>query len=309
MVVLGPEMLVRRMCECAQESLARYTEADLDRFGFEAGMAIEMAAQAILASHHLSLIVDHRSVDSLFQAAGVRGGKQPPGHLRTIGCEEALKRVMHLHPEWQSHHGKLSLLVECRNGYVHMGTGDDSMVRSALTTYIEALWVMSSHLEVASETVFGPYVHLAQSLRTEAVESVRSRVFARVARARDAYSRGYGLLALEVRQAVISTVTAAYRPAKYEETIVTCPACENPAMMSGTYEVGDWEVDSYDDEGNPDGAYLNVTLYGQALHCGVCSLHLEGRQELDAAEVETEVPVEDVDPGDFYEPDYDDDPF
>jgi hypothetical protein len=58
---------------------------------------------------------------------------------------------------------------------------------------------------------------------------------------------------------------------------------------------------SYDDDGSPDGAHLNATLHGQALRCGVGKLHLQGRDELDAAHTVVDIPVEDVDPSDFYD--------
>lgn len=268
--MLGPEILVRRMCECARESLARYTDEDLDRFGFEAGMAIEMAAKAILASQHLSLIVDARSVDSLFQAAGIRSGTAPPGRLRTISCEEALRRVVHLHDELKGLQPKLSLLVECRDGYVHLGAGDESTARSVLPAYAEALFVMGHHLGLADEAIFGAYAELAHSVWTDAAESVRTRVLAQVARAGEEYRQAYGHLDPKVRHALVKAVEAMYRPAKYEEGLVGCPACENLAVLSGTFEIGD-EVDSYDDEGNPDGAHLNVTLHGHALSWGYAS--------------------------------------
>ncbi len=87
---------------------------------------------------------------------------------------------------------------------------------------------------------------------------------------------------------------------RYDEHSISCPVCANDAILSGWHEVTDWEAD-IGRHGNPEGAYPIVTLHGDSLRCDVCGLNLNSREKLEVAGVETEVELEDIDPGDFLE--------
>ena len=82
------------------------------------------------------------------------------------------------------------------------------------------------------------------------------------------------------------------------------PACENQGVLGGSIDV-DWEVD-VDDDGNPQGASPIETLSPSNFVCNLCGLSLDSSAELKAVGLEGPIPVDDVDPADFYdEPDYD----
>ena len=91
-----------------------------------------------------------------------------------------------------------------------------------------------------------------------------------------------------------------------EDQLAICPACGNQGLLGGSIDV-DSEVDvDVDDDGHPMGAYPIVTLSPSTFVCNLCGLSLDSSAELKAVGWEGPIPVEDVDPADFYdEPDYD----
>ena len=99
------------------------------------------------------------------------------------------------------------------------------------------------------------------------------------------------------------SVESGYSLRKYEDQLATCPACGNEGLLGGSIDV-DWEADFED--GHAVGAYPIVTLTPSTFVCDLCGLSLDSSAELKAVGWEGPIPVEDVDPADFYdEPDYD----
>jgi hypothetical protein len=60
----------------------------------------------------------------------------------------------------------------------------------------------------------------------------------------------------------------------------------------------------FDRDGQPEGAYVTVTLHPSYLHCRICQLELSGEDELQAAGVPSSWGL-DVDQSDFREYDWD----
>jgi hypothetical protein len=97
-------------------------------------------------------------------------------------------------------------------------------------------------------------------------------------------------------ETVVRSIELSVIPTKYEEETVSCSACNREAIASGFTET-EWEVAGDDD------AYLRGTFFPTRLNCRVCGLELDGDDELEAADIETSWELDDVDTGDFYEPD------
>lgn len=87
----------------------------------------------------------------------------------------------------------------------------------------------------------------------------------------------------------------------YDEQTTFCPACDQPAIVSGQHEFQGWQVD--EDEDGIQGRWPDVSLSVHELRCGVCGLHLVDRGELEAAGIETTIPIEDAREEDFVEGD------
>jgi hypothetical protein len=103
----------------------------------------------------------------------------------------------------------------------------------------------------------------------------------------------------DMRRAVLSAIEGGYQLENWEQDLVDCPACGNPALASGTYEVN-WDVDvDHDDFGQPFlvGAEPTVTFFAGHLECRACGLGLDGLEELRAAGLASSWEMEGIDTG------------
>jgi hypothetical protein len=300
--------LIARAIECATNSLDKYSNRDLDRFGLEGGVALELLCKAFLSRIDVSLIVDNkasRAFDYLLLARGHPGASVPRGMLRTIGGEIALARATQLLPQLSGHQDTLNLLLQSRNGFLHLGEVDLVTVKTVFARYVASVQILCDALGIDLATIFGPYEDFARRTLETTAEDVKAYVAAEVARARGRFEARFGHMPHESRRAMITIAEQSRSVEKYSEQQVECPACGHLAVAGGDYDVGEWEVDSYDDEGQPDGAFLPVTLHAHEVNCPVCGLELNAAEELEAAGLEVDINIDDVDPGDFIEPDYD----
>src|SRR5438309_8318372 len=64
------EQLIGRVKECAPRSLQHFAAHDLARFGIEAGVAVELAAKAILVDVNPCLIADPKHFPSMLALSG-----------------------------------------------------------------------------------------------------------------------------------------------------------------------------------------------------------------------------------------------
>jgi len=307
-----PTKFIARAIECATNSLDKYSSKYLDRFGLEGGVALEMLCKAYLSRIDASLIVDNKSpraFDYLLLARGHPGAGIPRGMLRTIGGEEALRRAAQLLPPLAGHQDTLNLLLQSRNGFLHLGEVDPLTVKTVFVRYVAAVQILSEALGLDLAAVFGPYDEFARRTLDTTAEDVRAYVAAEVAQALGRFATRFKHMPPDSRKAMIEIAERSVSIQKYAQQQIECPACGQLAVAGGDYEVGEWEVDSYDDEGQPDGAFLPVTLHASELNCPVCGLQLGAAEELEAAGIDVNIDVDDVDPGDFIEPDYDPDYF
>jgi hypothetical protein len=81
---------------------------------------------------------------------------------------------------------------------------------------------------------------------------------------------------------------------------VICPACKSRSFIAGVTV-----HEEISDEDNPETGEetVDVTLAAEEFHCPSCSLHLNSRDEIEAAELDVEH-IETVTRQREYEPDY-----
>jgi len=302
--------LIDRALECASASLQKYAEGNLDRFGMEGGVALELLCKAYLARIDPSLIIDttnrDKTFDYLLLARGHPGAAVPRSALRTIGADEALRRVAQLVPAASSSPRELSPLIESRNGFLHLGEVDRDTAKSVCSRYVATMRTIGAELGLDVATLFADYADYAEEILKASAEDVSAYVTAAIATAHKRFEEQFLHVPKATVASLVTTLEQSVSLSRYEQEYVECPSCGHRAVASGDYEVGDPEPDSYDREGNPEGFYLPVTLHASALACPVCGLAFAAYEELEAAGVETVIAIEDVDPADFYEPDYDD---
>lgn len=290
----------------ARTAIRSYLDGQADFFFAQAGISFELLGKAFLCTYHPSLIID-RDFDSLLQVSGAgTHSKRPLGNIRTIGGKEVLRRVIQLAPRLGGYETTLSLLIDLRNGVVHLGSSDPEWLKRILLPFFSGTKILIETLQIELEQFYGEFTEMVQTHLNEAAADAERTVADKLARARAGYRDKYAELDRSSLETVIRAIEGSYVLSRYEEELIECPACEHLGIISGSYTM-EWEPDDWDETG-PTSASPVVTLFPSYLTCRVCGLDLDGEEELRAAEIEDPIEIEDVDPADFYEPDYDYDP-
>ncbi|MDQ4045447.1 MAG: hypothetical protein M3173_08380 [Chloroflexota bacterium] len=307
------------MREALEESAARYARraarAYLDGqwsdFFADAGVALEHLAKALLASYHPTLVVGGggRGMDflGLLRVTGF-GHRLPPnsGPLRTIGCTEAVGRVEVLLPGVRKWRKELQAIVEARNGVLHMAHAEATEASTALTALALASEVMLDALGSESGPFWGEYSDAVRALTSQKATELEQRVQSKLAQARVRFGERFGDDDKSAALAAIRAVQRARVVREPEEQELECPACGSPGVVEGYTEVreeADWDHDG--DYGFVTGVSLILHFFPAAFACAACDLVLEDA-ELVAAGVNDDWELDDeVDPGDYYEPDED----
>lgn len=188
-------------------------------------------------------------------------------------------------------------MLDARNDVAHLGLIGHAGAH--LVAFLKAVELLRSSLDLDRAAYWGEFTGSVDAALDQAAKQARVAVETARAVARNEFSRRYGHLTDPTRDAVIHAIEASYQLNKYEEVIVDCPACECLARLAGTSDPS-WVQD------DEDSASFFVELVPGYFHCNVCDLELDGEDELEAAGISGTVSIEDADPADFYEPDWDD---
>lgn len=291
----------------AQSGLRAFLEEDSAVFLLHAATALEQLAKAFLASIHGSLIAANDFDSLLHGCEQPRHARKPRSRMKTIAMREALDRAGQVIPAVENLRASLQLLADVRNGVVHAGQLEPEAEASVLIPFLRACDHLLAGMPQGDRASFwGDFLEIVDARLSESTEAAKVRVIDAIAVARMVFEERYSSMDSAVREAVLSSIEEGYDPTKYEEELVGCPACARRALVQGSYDV-DWEADwDYaDGEAYIAGAYPVVTFSPGRLECRACGLSIEGEEELSAAEVPPSWKLEDVDPEDFYELDYD----
>jgi hypothetical protein len=293
----------------AQSGLRAHLDGDPAVYLLHAATALELLAKALLASLHGSLIAAAKDFDSLLHVSNhSRHARQPPTRMRTITMPEALSRVGQVVPALENLRPSLILLAEIRNGVVHAGQLDVQSYESVLVPFMTACDHLLAAMPQPNRGRFwGEFVEMVDVRISDSAKVAEVAAAEAITVARLAFDGRFSPMDRATREAVLSGIEGAYAPTKYEETLVTCPACDTPALAHGSYDV-DWEPEwEIGDDGEPwsPGAVLIVTFRPGSLECHACGLSLDGEDELRAAGVPESWQLDDADPRDFYESDLD----
>jgi hypothetical protein len=296
------QQLTGSAAQFAQSGL-RARADDPQIFLLHIATALEQLLKAMLASLHPSLIASPNHFDSLLHLSGhPQHAKQDSSRLRTITMSEALTRAGQVLPAIANLQPDLKLLAETRNGIVHVGrfSSDDEI--GVLSPFLKAC----EHLVEATPGIdrkhlWGDYLDLVDRHLQESAAVAELNALEAITLAKQAFEQRFLGMDAKTKAAVIAGIVATYEPEKYEQSLEDCPACGQPALISGAYET-EWQPDfEVGDEGEvwSPGAALVVTFHPGYLECRVCGLELDGDDQLVAAEIEESWQIEDVDPRDF----------
>jgi hypothetical protein len=289
--------------EFPQSALRAYLNQDHAVFLLHAATALEHTSKAFLASIHGSLIAAS-DFDSLLHLCGRSSHTRTPRtRMKTITVQESLTRAGQLVPALENLKKSLQLLVWVRNGVVHAGQVERDV--DILIPFLRACDYLLAELPDSDRSAFwGASLEIVDARLSESTDAAKVRAVDPLAAARRRFAERYAGMEDTVREAVIASIEESYVPEKYQQTLLTCPACKNLALAHGSYDV-EWEPDWDYSDGQVwmAGAVATVRFAPGTVECRVCDLVLDGEAELQAAGVpgSWELDNADVDPSDFYE--------
>ena len=128
-----------------------------------------------------------------------------------------------------------------RNGVVHAGLVDSTAHESVLDPFLRACDHLLAAMPEPGRGVFwGELEDLVDVRLSESARAAELLVAEAITAARLVFNERFSPLDGATRKAVLAWIRESYAPTKYEQTLITCPACSQDALVSGSYDV-DWE--------------------------------------------------------------------
>jgi hypothetical protein len=258
-------------------------------FALHAGAAIEHLSKALLASKHPALI-SADDYESLLHATGQDAYAARPV-MRTIGVTESVRRCSRFVPQLSNLDSELRILCDARNGVAHLAQLPD--IDNLRVPFLKACELIRADLALDRKAYWEEFEGAVDAALEQHVHDAAVRAETAIATARIELKSRYGHLTESTRQAVIQSITRSHKPRKYDDEIIECPACDQPAIVSGVTETR-WEQDE-----EFSASFLG-SFYPGYFRCAVCDLELDGEDELKAADIPEEWEIE-VDAADFYD--------
>lgn len=270
-----------------------------------AGTALEHLAKAFLSQINPALVRESRKdkseFDILLHAVGKGVHAEPLGPMRTVSLTVALKRSSRLLASLKPLEDDLGPVINMRNGVAHIGTPGNADEQKAITAFIRAVGVLLAGLDTKESDFWGAYTDAARTRLQESATAAKVRAQEAIAAARRRYASHYGKLTDDQLRPIVEAFVAGYNPAGYNQQLVGCPSCENPALVEGWVKV-EWVPDEeYDRNAGVawvTAVYPEVEFYPASLECRTCRLELSGDDEMEAAGIEAWL-LEDIEPSDF----------
>jgi hypothetical protein len=211
-----------------------------------AATALELLAKAVLAARHPSFIVPANDFESLLRASGEAiAPNRPRKRMKTISASQAVARAGYFAADVLPLVSELELLIDVRNGVAHLGeVQSEEDADRVFVPYLRASEALRETVGIDRGSYWGEFTDLVDSALKENVAKARVRVETALAIARTECARRFGSLDDATRQAILSVVEAGYRPEKYDEQLLDCPACDTPALVYGSVQIEydeDWD--------------------------------------------------------------------
>lgn len=276
-------------------------------FFLHAGTAIEHLAKSRLAGVHPALLMDVErdgaGLNGLLWAVGAQDYFVPSGtkfgRVRTISGTAALKRLSRIRAAEHLDLERLEDLIELRHGAAHLGQGAPSEAGSAIVLLDATVRELHRNFTGRAPDAFFDYLarDVISKARAKWDDVVTKTVADKRARASKLFAQRYGSDPKQltaIRAAVVS------QPRNTASTVLSrCPVCDSQGYLEGSAS-GDIEVDAdvSDGEAFYYGGFV-FYLHPDAFRCGVCGLHLTGREELLAGDFPLRIHNYDVDEEDY----------
>jgi hypothetical protein len=278
---------------------------DSDLFPFWCSLTLEFLARATLARVHPSLLADPRGEQSVLYAFGLPAERPVSVPMNTV-----LTRCAAFIPELAGAPVKAATtLIERRNAELHTGEPAFADLPTGiwLADFLRVCDLLLGHQGNDLESLFGPdEARVARQMLAESDEAIRTDALSRRGRAAHAFQQ----LSEPKQDAQRTTGTAeARRRAVPRSQLMECPACGALALVTGQL------VAESPPQLDGDDIVQAETLLTTRLHCFCCGLELPSNGALQAFGLGGQFRAEwrtdaldyysaQIDPADFYEPDY-----
>jgi len=296
-VMVSCDQLLERAKEFNAKALEYHVNNRVQLFVINAATSAELLGKAYLVNYHPCLIVDN-DFDSLLHICGEsKHSRKSLDYIKTISATITLKRCQQLIIRLSAFLKDIELLINLRNGIVHLGVYDKALGEKLLVPYVKYSSALLEELGIQRDDYFERFAELVDVSIQESINTIMLNVQQMIAKARIDYENRFKMHTNEEREVIIAAIINSYSLMKDYDELVECPACFNKAKISGSTELVDWTEVEIDGRKQP---YPVVELFAELLKCNVCGLSLDDYEELEAAGVMTSIPIEDVDPEDYY---------
>jgi hypothetical protein len=262
--------------------------SDLDEYQLWASLALELLGKAALAKIHPSLVVDPNHYESLFAASGINVSTD----IKTIGAGTLYRRLGHLSKHFDTKVKEFCDAISLRrNAELHSGElpFHQMLLDAWEGRYWQAADIIAAMLNSSLDEWIGAGLAKApKELLKAAAEAARQAAAKRVEQAKE-YFLARPKKEREAALAISQTRHAYHYPNMFRlvsdrEWEAECPACTGKAFLAGV-EYGEEVLDTLLSE---DGWEEEVEKqYGaEEFRCPTCDLHLDSRQEIEAAGVD-----------------------
>jgi hypothetical protein len=299
------EGLVAKSQVYIQRAFRAKLASDFDEYQLWASLALELLGKAALAKIHPSLVVDPNHYESLFAASGINISTD----IKTIVAGTLYKRLSHLSKYFDTKVKEFCDTISVRrNAELHSGELPFHQMRLEAWEgrYWQVAQIIGTLLEFSLEEWIGAdRAKAPKELVSAAAEATLQAAQKRVEQAKEHFmarpkkEREEALKLSKTKHAY--HYSNMFRLLSGHEWEVGCPACSGRAFLAGL-EFGEQVLDSSPGE---EGEEEEVEKYysGEEFRCPTCGLHLDSRQEIDAAGVEADW-AETTTRTREYEPDY-----
>lgn len=304
---ISHEALLNKSRLYASRALQAKAAKDSEVYQIWAALALELVGKAQLASIHPCLVVEPENPNSLLEACGIETDTK----VKTISAHVVFARLKHTVPNYGTPNAEAcSRISSRRNAELHSGQvavggmSDKDWEGEFWSTSQLILSSMGMQLEDWVGSKSQVPLALVHEFRTIKIEAARQRVadsrtnfLARVGRKLG--KKDWESLKKESENFHLYTYRPFFRYSLDDYWKIVCPACECIGFLGGD------RVDEDVTDVDYESGYETVTCtYAPAeFYCPTCELHLEGAEDMEAAQFNEEYEDE-IQREIAYEPEY-----
>ncbi|WP_190816580.1 hypothetical protein [Saccharopolyspora pogona] len=291
-----PLLLLKSSQGHARRAIAIYQKrgSSENEIALHCGMAVEHLAKYILALINTALLQENKADEDslLFLCGAPLEHSKKVSEIRTIGAEDACKRVQKIYPGIGYSPTVGATLFGARNSAAHLGVADLEDAYAALYAAMLMIKNFLPKTRIGWEGYWGEESAAASTLLNEEEDNLRARYVAKITAAEQRFAAQYSGISEDARSTVLKIVLEHPRANYDHKEKRACPACNSFAWLGFDLKT-DFEAD-FERDGTPIGVVEVTTATPKSFDCPACGLLLSDI-ELEFADMDGEVYIEEKD--------------